>query len=441
VRTAARHLTAILLLAASGCASTIVLDQSWIEVRSKNFSIYTTLAERDARALLEDLELFRATLLVVTKLHATKPRVPNEIYAFQSTNDYAPFRPMRYAAGHFVPTLRSNLMAFATDLGIQGRAVLYHEYTHFLVHNEGRRPYPLWSDNDLGAFYAQAWLLVHYLVLGQAGNVAQHLDRYLERVGRGVAVEQAFHDAFGIDVDDLDDRLQEYARKIPSFGLPRRDLAQGLEISVRSVSLDEIATRLGWFAFIMGKVALAQGYFERASAANPNNARASAGLAEIYRVHERWGEAEAAYRRSLELAPDDWQNELEFAEYYAFRAQRDEADREANLAQSRERLARVIERAPEIPEGHAELGITYLIGDQPPEPGIEPLERAARLLPSHPWIEYPLAQLHYRAGHRARAIELLRRVVYQPHGDSNRDAVRLLEQLEHEANAPSDARN
>jgi len=488
VRTAARHLTAILLLAASGCASTIVLDQSWIEVRSKNFSIYTTLAERDARALLEDLELFRATLLVVTKLRATKPRVPNEIYAFQSTNDYAPFRPMRYAAGHFVPTLRSNLMAFATDLGIQGRAVLYHEYTHFLVHNEGPVQYPLWFDEgfaellgsidvlgalvrvgivpphrlpwlfypekvsyerlirahtyadftgrELAMFYTQSWLLVHYLTLGRSGQgdiFSTNLTRYVDRIQQHVDEEQAFREAFGVDVNDLEERLAKYVKEIPSYGLPRRDLLKGLEISVRPVPLDEIGARLGWLAIAERKTSLAERLFERAREANPGNARAVAGIAEVHKVGRDWEEAEADYRRAIELAPDDWQNQLDYAEYFADRAFLEEDGRDEHLAQARERLTRVIAMAPEIPEPHAILGMTYTIGNQPPEPGIAPLERAAELLPSHPDTDFPLAKLHARAGHRKRAIELLRRIVYRPHGEPNSEAVKLLEQLEREA--------
>jgi len=76
------------------------------------------------------------------------------------------------------------------------------------------------------------------------------------------------------------------------------------------------------------------------------------------------------------------------------------------------------------------LGSTYTVEGQPPEPGIDPLERAARLLPSNAAIEYPLAQLHERAGHRERAIELLRRVVHRAHGNADTEATDLLERLE-----------
>lgn len=487
MRTALRLLAVLPLLAAVGCASTAALEGKWIEVRSENFSTYTTLAEPEARRLLENLELFRAALLAVTKLRDAPPRVPTEIYAFQSTNDYAPFRPQRGVPGYFVPGLRANWVALdAGENGILARAILYHEYTHFLMNNEGRLHYPHWfsegfadvlssvhvmgamvqigsvpahrhmwflyglpmlpyerviraqspahwANNDVGLYYAQAWLLAHYLTLGrmgQGGSLTTQMERYLERIDQHVDKEQAFLDAFGIDFDGLDTKLEKYLDEIPQFGLPRRNLGKGLEIDVRPVPRDEIGTRLGWLAMGIGKYSLAEAYFERASEANPNNARAIAGIADTHKIHERWAEAEAAYRRSLELAPDDWQNHLEVAEYFADRATKEEEGRDERLVRAREHFERAIDLAPDVPEGYAVLGTTYTIDGQPPEPGIEALERAARLLPSHPWIEFPLAKLHHRAGHRERAIELLRRVVHQPHGNVNREAVELLEELE-----------
>jgi tetratricopeptide (TPR) repeat protein len=483
----ARRFAAVALLAITGCVSTTALDQPWIEVSSANFSIYTSLDDAPARGLMEDLELFRAALLSVTRLRDTKPRIPTEIYAFAATSDYAPFRPHRSVPGYFVPGLRGNFVAM--DMGDSpslARTVLYHEYTHFLVRNEGRAAVPKWFDEgfaevlgsvdvlgamvrigavpphrvqwlvhgpkipydqiirarsfngwplrEVAAFYAQSWLLAHHLTLGQGGKFTSRLDRYLDEVDRGVDPVEAFENAFDIDVDDLDERMAKYAKEIPAFGLPRRDLAQGLQIRVRPVPLDEIGARLGWLAMSIGKRPLAEGLFERAAAQNPANARAVAGLGDIDKLKGNWDEAETAYRRSLELAPDDWQNHLEFAEYYTHRAEQEEEGRDERLARAREHFARAIELEPANPEAHAMLGFTYTIGNQPGKPGIASLEHAAKLLPSHSGIEFPLAKLHHRAGHRERAIELLRRVVNRPHGDINEEATELLEELEERGN-------
>jgi len=489
MRAHAYGVAAALLLCVTGCATpTALLERSWIELRSENFAIYTTLAEPEARDLLEDLELFRATVARLTKVRDQTPRVPTEIYAFGSAGEYRPFQPRLDTPGFFLPGLRSNVVALsAGENGLAARPILYHEYTHFLVHNESRAPYPPWFDEgfaelfssvdvrggmvrvgivpphrlndlrylkslpysrvirargledwsseDIAMFYAQSWLIVHYLIYGQGmqeGDFAPRLRRYVELVEQRTDEEQAFRDAFGMDFRELEERMKAYVKAIPSFGIPLEQLDAEFETEVRVVAQGEISTKLGWLALFVGKVDLAQGFFERALAADPASSRAMAGIADARKFQERWDEAEPAYRRSLELGPDDWENHLEFGEYLLDRAMREEPQRDERLGQAREHFHRAIELAPEIPEGHAMLGMTYLIDNTAPEPGIAALERAETLLPSHPAIQLPLAHLHHRAGHRERAIELLRRVVLRSHGATH-EASKLLDELEGQA--------
>lgn len=151
MRTAARRLTAILLLAASGCASTATLEEEWIEVESSNFSVFTTLDEPDARQMLEEFELFRAALLMVMKLPDTRPYVPTEIYAFRSAGE---FRPRdHWADGFFIPGLRLNMGALAPG-NEQARWIVYHEYTHFLLRNGDLTLNPLWFEEGLAELFS-----------------------------------------------------------------------------------------------------------------------------------------------------------------------------------------------------------------------------------------------------------------------------------------------
>jgi tetratricopeptide (TPR) repeat protein len=477
------HILAVLLgIAAAGCASAPVSELGWIEARSANFSLYTTLGEPDARELLQNLELFRAAILVMTKVRSLHPHVPTEIYAFRSQSDYRPFEPFADSAGFFHATLRANFVALSAGANAeQARAILYHEYTHFVLQNEGSTHYPLWFEEgfaellssldvrganvrigvppairvaslqygaavsyarvlgarsyegwgpeDLEMFYAQSWLLVHHLVLGGGKGVASQLLRYVEKVEHRVPEQQAFREAFGIEVADLGPRLKKYQQKLPIFGLSREKLAPDAATAIRAVAKDEIRTRLGWLALANEKPVLARRLFESASAANPGNARAIAGIAEGQKFERRWDEAEAGYRHALELDPGDWQNHLELARYLVERASVEDEQRSERLASARDELARVIARAPEIPEGHATLGIALaMAGDL--DAGIASLEHALDLLPANAEIEYSLAQVHARAGHRQRAIELLRSVAYRAHGSAASEAVKLLESLE-----------
>lgn len=285
-------------------------------------------------------------------------------------------------------------------------------------------------------FNAQSSLLVHHLMLARlvrGEDFLTRLQRNVAMLAQHVDEEHAFLEAFGIEVDDVADRIRKYLKKPPSFEIPRTHLAPHFEPSVRSVPPDEIATRLGWLALSAGKPSVAERYFARASAANPGDSRAMAGIGDCKKFQNRWDEAATWYQRSIALDSDNWQNQLEFAEYYSDLARRQEQGRAELLARARQHFERAIAVAPEQPEPHAMLGATYEIGDaQPPEPGIASLEHALGLLRSHPYIEYPLARLHHRAGNHARAADLLRRVVRSRcHCDT--EAVELLDELEREA--------
>jgi len=472
----------LVLLAAAGCASQLASDPGWLETRSANFALYTTLDEARARELIEHLELFRAAILAITRVPNVHPHVPTEIYAFRLQSDYRPFEPFENSAGFFRQTLRVNYLALAADASAaQAREALYHEYTHFVIQNEGSGHYPLWFEEgfadllssldvrganvrvgvppagralslqygtplpwarvlrarsyegfdqtELSMFYAQSWLLVHHLALGGGGKVSERLRRYVERIEHRVPEERAFREAFEIEVADLGPRLKKYRRTIPIFGLPREKLTPDLQTRVRSVALDEIRTRLGWLAVANEKPVLARRLFENASAANPKNARAIAGIAEGHRFARRWDEADAGYRQALALDPSDWRNPLDLARYLLDRASVEDERRTERLASAREHLARAIELAPEMPEGHATLGLVQAASGDLAD-GIASLERALALLPANSAIEYPLAQLHSRAGHRKRAIELLRSVVYRVHSGADVEATKLLETLE-----------
>jgi len=470
------------LLAVAGCASPLASGPGWLEARSANFSLYTTLDEASARELIEHLELFRAAILAITRVPNVHPHVPTEIYAFRLQSDYRPFEPFENSVGFFRQTLRVNYLALTADANAaQAREALYHEYTHFVIQNEGSGRYPLWFEEgfadllssldvrganvrigvppagranslqygtplswprvlrarsyegfdpaELSMFYAQSWLLVHHLALGGGGNLSARLRRYVERIERRVPEEQAFREAFEIDVAQLSPRLKKYRQKIPIFGMPREKLTPDLQTGVRPVALDEIRTRLGWLAVANEKPVLARRLFENASAANPNNARAIAGIAEAHKFARRWDEADAGYRRALALDPGDWRNQLDLARYLVDRVSVEDERRKERLASAREHLVRAIELAPEMPEAHATLGLAQAMSGELAA-GIASLEHALALLPANSAIEYPLAQLHSRAGHRGRAIELLRSVVYRVHSGADADAAKLLETLE-----------
>jgi len=483
-----------LLLLLGACVGVPPEQNAWIEVRSPNFSILTDLDRDRALQLSEDVELFRAVLMKLTNATHFEPRVPTRIFAFGRGRDFHAFVVDRLIGGIFQPGLRENLVALDASgtKGVGAKTVLFHEYTHFVVHNQDQPPLPLWydegfaefmgtvriqeesvfigaapmyrrgtaaygrqlptdrvlrargfegwSDLDTSMFYLQSWRIVHYLMLGpgkEGAPVGERMARYIQAAERGEDEERAFQAAFGMTFAELQDEVSSYHESdmIPAMAVPRDRFAPDRGTEVRAVPPAEIGVRLGMLALALGQLDRAGDTFERVLAADPGSARAHAGLGDVCLGTDRADEAEEHYTRDLELAPDDFENHLERAESL-HRLAETKGQLEL-LPRAREHYARAIALAPEIPEGHLMLGRTYLLGDGDPSPGIRAAERARELLPGHPAVQLTLAQLYMRAGQRAPALAAARRVAIWSQGEMKQEANALLAELGTSPPAPA----
>jgi tetratricopeptide (TPR) repeat protein len=435
-------------------------------------------------ALSEDLELFRAVVGKLTSAKRFEPRVPTRIFAFARTEEYRPFAPAS-SVGFFGSGLRENVVALDASGAqrIDAGTVLFHEYTHFLLHNQNSVALPLWYDEgfsefmgtvrfekdevfigaapmyrrttgavgdthnletiirasslegwddfQISMFYLQSWQLVHYYMLGpgKQAKIGPSLARYLRLLEQGEDEVAALESAFGMDFNALWREISRYNRlsKIPAIRVPRDAFAPEEGQQVRAAAPAEVAVQLGFLALAERRIDLAAGYFARASAADPDRARAHAGLGVVTQLGEHGEQARPHFERALALAPDDYQNHLELAEWIHQTA---EAQKRVDLLpEAREHYQRAIELAPEIPEGHAMLGSTYLLTDEDPAAGIQSLERARRLLPGEVSLLLPLARLYQRAGRNGEARAAARRVARWSHGEAGDEAAELLEQL------------
>lgn len=473
----------LLLMALTGCATTPLEQRAWIEVRSTNFTILSNLSQEKAVALSEELELFRAVVRNLTSARRLEPRVPTRIFAFARSTEFAPLAPAS-VGGFFRAGLRENVVALDASGGrFDPRTPLFHEYTHFVVHNQNAVALPLWYDEGfaefmgtvrlkngvvfIGAapmyrrssalwgdphdletivrarsyegwdqqrtsmFYLQAWQLVHYFMMGpgKQAKFGSRLARYMLLLEQGEDEEVAFEAVFGMDFDGLWREISEYNRlkKIPALSVPRGFFAPEQGREVRAVPPAEMAVQIGFLALAERRLDLAERYFARAIALEPDRSRAQAGLGVVRQLGPRSQEARPHFERALELGPDDYENHLEFAEWLQQMA---EAEQRLDLLpEARDHYRRAIELAPQIPEGHARLGATWLLTEEDPAPGIRSLEHARSLLPGEVSLLLPLAKLYERAGRLDEARAAARRVVRWSHGELGEEAAKLLEKL------------
>jgi tetratricopeptide (TPR) repeat protein len=294
------------------------------------------------------------------------------------------------------------------------------------------RAYYRLTPNDQGMFYLQAWQLVHYFMLGpgkNVGSVGTRMARYVRALEQGEREAPAFEAAFGMSLSELDRELLAYGRldAIPAVAPKRSAFVPEAGHEVRQVPPAQVAVQLGILAQAAGLASLADRYYQRALAADATLAHAHVGAAAVLFFEGDSDAAERELTRALELAPDDYEVQIDFGHYFLLRAQREE--RLDLVPSARKHLLRGIELAPEVPEGHALLGRTYVLTEEDPQPGIASLERARALLPGNLEIQLPLAQLYLRAGRSDDARAVAQRVARWSHGDVSAQAKQILDEL------------
>jgi hypothetical protein len=238
----------------------------------------------------------------------TAPRVPTTVVVFKDERSFSTFRPAdasgrrrESVAGYFLSGPEANYLVVPMH---RDRArtfqYLFHEYTHFVVH-QNMDNVPLWlneglaefystfraiprdrrgvlgeapssrlalvqqgrwlplrevltmerndralSDPERGAqFYAQAWVLVHYLAVGFYGKHPERLGTYLHTRQKGGSVDAAARAGFGKSVSDLDAEIMRYARQqrpLPTIELPEPGDGVRLRTSLEALTPDEAAS-------------------------------------------------------------------------------------------------------------------------------------------------------------------------------------------------------
>jgi FimV-like protein len=487
--------TVLLLMAIASTATAAtgeLWEQPWIEVRSPHFVIVSALAEQRTIELASELEGFRAGAQAVTNVGRIEVRIPTTVYVLPYRVEKLGFQ--KQIAGFFMPRMRAN---YAAVIPVSGRLdeALKHEYVHFLVRNRDGVSYPPWLDEgfaevlqtmatrgrtieygrpireryewlynaqwmpfarllevrdvagldrtDTAMFYAQSWLLMHYLMAGRRDR-SFDVDQqaFLDRLEDGASPAEAFEQAFGLPVMQIRYTLTRYGRgKLRPI---RARLTHALaEVSTRAqpVGADSIAAQMGSLLLLRGERDEAKRYWDAALAMNPNNGAALAGLGDIYKLAGRFDEARPYYERAIAAEPQNAYHELDYGEYFLARARAasETAATASDLATARLHFARSYELDPNNPETLAMNGASYLFNGEPLHKALESLTVAYEMLPSQPGIKLLLAQAYAESGERAAATQLLRSLVAWSHVETADEARRLLDRLNAAEPLPNDA--
>ena len=401
-------------------------DRHWFEARTAYFQIYSCGPTQEVARLALRLDQFRNAYSILAGAQAVASP-PIIVMAFPDRAAMLPFLPLYQGkpanlAAFFTRGSDQNLIVLPlTGPDTGSLKVVFHEYTHLLLrHNQ---PYwPMWLNEGMaeiyatfdvrggsrasigrpidghlrvlaqqpllplrklfavshdspeynerehqGIFYAESWLLTHYLMLG--GNPAHKANfRQLTPLLRqGQAPEQAFTNALHTTLPAMEAELRHYlARgKFEPLELPlSANVATARSLVTRGLTPTETCYRLGDELQHIGRLDAAEAYFMQARILAPSSPLPCAGLGLLA---ARRGQPEGAVRylrQARQLGPVNFLAHYIYArEKYLMTAKGPEVHplEKESTAEIRAELQKSLALMPDFGPAHHLLGFFELV--------------------------------------------------------------------------------
>jgi len=430
---------------------------AWTIVHSKNFTLVGNTSEKEIRQVATRLEQFRDVFTRLLKGVKFDTPVPTTVVVFKSRSSYKPFNDGDNA-GYFQKGDDVNYITLTTEAGGEGPlSIIYHEYVHLLVDNtlgnvpawfneglaeyyrtfdieEDRKvhlgdliPYhlqtlredkflplrtllavdhysPYYNEGSKrGTFYAESWALVHYLILSNEGRRAQQLNKFLNLVGANVALDDAFKQAFQMEVEALEKELKRYIEghtfkmQVATF---EHKLEFDKEMTSAALTEAEAQAYLGDLLLHTHRLNDADTRLQQALTLDPKLTMAQSSLGIVRMRQGRFAEA----RKSLESAVKGDSTGYLAHYYYAYALSREAMDSNEMVgayspetaALMRSELDKAIALNPTFPESYSLLAFVNVVTGQELDKSVELLKRALALSPGRQDLDLMLAQIYMR---------------------------------------------
>ncbi|MBW3558589.1 MAG: DUF1570 domain-containing protein [Proteobacteria bacterium] len=295
----------------------------------------------------------------------------------------------------------------------------------------GRRPEELRDSQAQGMYYAQAWLLTHYLARDPKRR--PQLLAYMTAVGeKGADPVKAMETATGMSVRALEDQLRRYfTGRIVSerYAVTGQRKTAPMTVSVMPPSADELLLESQALKRTLSPAEGAAMLAKVRAAAVRHGADRLARLA-LARAELAYGDraaGDAALGAYLKTNLDDAEALTVLAESKLDAAEKDGARRNALHNEARRLLNRAYKAEPRRYQTiYALARARSNAPDYPTDADLETLAVAHELAPQVAAIRLQTAQVALRRNDRALAVRLLTPLVNGPHGGAEVERARAL---------------
>jgi tetratricopeptide (TPR) repeat protein len=338
-------------------------EDTWIEVRSPNFTVISDASIKKARQVAKRLEQFRSVFHTAFPKLRMDPGSPLIVYAARNERSLNALIPIEHQqkgaaqpAGIFMAGPERKFVVLRTDVPQdRGYHVIYHEYVH-MVMNLNFRNLPLWlseglaelfgyttiSDgtSELGRyspellqvlktssliplttlmavtedspyyrqqdkiriFYAQSWALAHYLMLGEKQAHLQQLNEFLKLIENGSTQKEAVERVFG-NLTVLQRNLENYIRQFSFYygTIPTRLSVNEDQYEARVLSPAESLASRGEILVYANRPEEAKAMLDHALQLNPQNALADVAMGSLYMTLNSEEQAQKYFAAAADL--------------------------------------------------------------------------------------------------------------------------------------------
>lgn len=470
-------------------------NAAWYKAASKHFIIYADDNSKNLLDFATKLERFDGAARVAMKMGDPPVGADNRLTVFVLPTPAdvraAVGDKTSFSAGYYTGRVEGSLAYVPSetlrssdnwlDDSYRSDAIFFHEYTHHLMMQDLRWPYPEWyvegfaeffsnpkfdrdgsvwfglrpaarrwglsngpempvetllagitpamSDNQRDIFYGRGWLLSHYLLMDR--KRAGQLDKFILGLAGGLTEIDAAHQAFG-DLSRLDRELDIYSHtQLTMFKVPASAFGVG-QIAVTRLS-EGAARMMPVLARVKygfeGEVAEALANEARAiEKSYPGDELVEIALAEAELGAKHAGAAQAAAERALAINPRNAAALVLKGRALEEQADQAQGDKRIGLF-SQARLvfvaANKLDRAD--PDPLFEFYRTFVrTGERPSENALAALHKASDLAPQDLGLRMNSAIAYLNEGKFKEARATLTVVAYSPHAASVGDLAKRM---------------